>query len=492
MPLGVAFFAMPIAAHHLGPARFGLLGLAWAITEYLVLFDLGLGRTIVKFIADALRRGPDDVSEVASLATSIQLIAGVVGGALFALAAPFVVAHGLNLTGPLADEAVSMLRVVALNLPVVVLLGALRGVLEGAERFDLSNSVKTLGSAATALLPAIGAIQGESLATIFWWIFLSRSAACVLYLLAIRSALPSLHWHFPRRWTRARQLFVFSGWVFVSNAASPVLVYFDRFSLGAIVGVAAVGFYTAPYEAVTRLLLIPVSVMSSLYPALTALEVTRDRSSLVELLSSSTRSLLVLISPPLALIFAFAPVLLTLWLGPVYAAEASTALRILAVGVLANAMAHPPYIALYAMNRPDLPAKFHLAELVIHIPLTVWLVSTFGIAGAAAAWASRVWIDLLLLLTAVSRSTGMSIADAAGGRLGRVAPALAALVVLLSIAATLTSSNALLGAGLTISTVLAFGWFSWSFILRGAERAALRGLISGRLAGRSDSPAGPG
>ena len=476
---------MPIAAHYMGPARFGLLGLAWAITEYLVLFDLGLGRTIVKFIADALGRGADEVSEVASLATGIQLAAGILGGALFALAAPAIVAAGLNLQGPLAEEAVSMLRIVGLNLPIVVLLGALRGVLEGAQRFELSNSVKTLSSAASALLPAIGAIQGASLPTILWWIFLSRGAACVLYLLAIRSALPSLRWHFPRRWTRVRELFVFSGWVFVSNAASPVLVYFDRFSLGAIVGVAAVGFYTAPYEAVTRLLLIPVSLMSSLFPALSALEGSQDRRSLVQLLSSSGRSLFILIAPPLALIFAFAPTLLTLWLGPVYAAEASLALRILAVGVLANAMAHPPYIALYAMGRPDLPAKFHLAELVVHIPLTILLVSNFGIAGAAAAWASRVWIDLVLLLFAVSRSTGMSVPDAAGGQLIRVIPSLVSLVGLLVFAARLVPSHSLLATGLTVASLLAFSGIAWSFILHDAERSALRGLLAARFGGGS-------
>ena len=34
VPLALAFFVMPVAARHLGPARFGLIGLAWAITEF--------------------------------------------------------------------------------------------------------------------------------------------------------------------------------------------------------------------------------------------------------------------------------------------------------------------------------------------------------------------------------------------------------------------------------------------------------------------------
>ena len=34
-------------------------------------------------------------------------------------------------------------------------------------------------------------------------------------------------------------------------------------------------------------------------------------------------------------------------------------------------LAQPFLVMLYAKNRPDLPAKFHLLELAIHLPMTV-------------------------------------------------------------------------------------------------------------------------
>src|SRR5712671_1646663 len=91
IPLALAFFVMPVAARHLGPARFGLLGLAWAITEYLSLFDLGLGRAIVKFVADALHHDSNELSEIVSISLFAQLAAGIGGGLLFILAAPALV-----------------------------------------------------------------------------------------------------------------------------------------------------------------------------------------------------------------------------------------------------------------------------------------------------------------------------------------------------------------------------------------------------------------
>jgi len=78
------------------------------------------------------------------------------------------------------------------------------------------------------------------------------------------------------------------------------------------------------------------------------------------------------------------------------------AARILAVGFFFNALAPIPFGLLAAIDRPDINAKFHLAELCLHIPLTWWLVSTFGITGAATAWSTRAVLDAILLFSATS------------------------------------------------------------------------------------------
>ena len=182
---------------------------------------------------------------------------------------------------------------------------------------------------------------------------------------------------------------------------------------------------------------------------------------------------MVVMAPPLALIFAFAPALLQVWLGPDYAAQASTALRILTIGVFANALAQLPFVTLYAFNRPDLPAKLHLAELVIHIPLTILLVREFGIAGAAAAWTTRVGLDLCLLLAASARCTGASIGAVAGGRIARSGAAVLGLVATLLIAAALLGSTPVIAALLTVASIAGFLGLSWQWILLAPEREAI-------------------
>src|ERR1041385_1581090 len=68
----------------------------------------------------------------------------------------------------------------------------------------------------------------------------------------------------------ALELFGFGAWVTVSNLVGSIMVYIDRFVIGAQVSIAAVAFYTAPYEVLTRLGVIPAALSGALYPALAA------------------------------------------------------------------------------------------------------------------------------------------------------------------------------------------------------------------------------
>lgn len=225
------------------------------------------------------------------------------------------------------------------------------------------------------------------------------------------------------------------------------------------------------------MLLVPVSLIGSLLPALTSLEARAERERFGDLTSTSMRALMVVMAAPLALVFVFAPELLRVWLGVQYADEASTALRILAVGVFSNALAHPLFISLYAKNRPDLPAKFHLIELVIHVPLTIVLIRSFGIVGAAAAWTTRVTLDTCLLLWAAARSAESPMLTIAGGRTGRAVSAIVLLLVALFASKSLASVSVVAAFAGVIAATMAFAVVSWSWILRDQERAAITGTL---------------
>jgi O-antigen/teichoic acid export membrane protein len=409
VPLLIAAIVLPTLTHALGPARFGLLGVSWAFLEYLTLFDVGLGKATVRFVADSIARGTHDVSQITSVSLSVQLMIGTSAAVILAYFAPSLAHHVFRVDPSLMDEASRLFVVVALNLPVVLALTTFRGVLEGAQHFRLSNSIKIPVSAGSIIIPAILARMGQSLPDMLLWVLAWRALASLVTLYAIRRVIPEFRVEPPRDWRRLKSLISFGGWVAVSGVVSPMLVYFDRFALGARSGLTAVGYYTAPYEGITRLLIIPNSVIAALFPLLTGLGVVAASGRIDRLFASSIRAVTLMMCIPAAIALVFAPVILRVWMGPEYALQGELALRILSVGVLINALAHIPYTFLEAAGRPDVPAKFHMIELVIHVPFAWYMVGMYGITGAAIAWTTRVALDTTLLLTAASRIVPVSI-----------------------------------------------------------------------------------
>src|SRR2546426_1809917 len=212
LPLAVGLVAIPILTRTLGDSRFGLLALMWTIIGYFSLLDLGLGRATTRFVAQAL--GTADATrarEVAAFTAAGQTAIGVVAGALLAAATPWIVVDLLHIPEELRTEAEHAFRWLALSVPVVVLSLNLRAVLEGAQRFDLSNLIRAPHGALAFAVPAVAARPRAGLAAIRAWLPGLRGGGSLAPWIALRGALPGIRFAVsPRRGMRLA-LVVYSG-----------------------------------------------------------------------------------------------------------------------------------------------------------------------------------------------------------------------------------------------------------------------------------------
>lgn len=477
VPLLAAVAAVPLLVHSLGPARFGLLGLAWATLEYLALLDAGLTRATTQAVATALARDSRAARQIIVVSLASIVLVGTVFGLAFTAAAPWF-ADLLNVHRAYHGEAVRLFRVVGISVPVVLLMTSMRGVLEGAHRFDLSVATKIPGSIVAIVIPALGALAGWSLPTLMLLVLVARIGICIVLARLLPRAITDFAWEPPREWERLRLIGRFAAWVGVSSVVSPVLVYLDRFLLSAAAGVAAAGYYVAPYEGITRLLLVPLSLSGALFPAFAGMAArgATDDARAGRVMASALRQVFIAVLPAVAFTAAFAPWILRVWLGEDYAEYSTAALRVLAFGVLANGLAHVPFAYLQAIGRPDLTAKLHLLELVIHAPLTWWLVSRFSVPGAAIAWTFRVTLDALLLAIVsvwIRRARGYP--PRLMTRRGVIAVG-TGMTLVFALFSTLRVAWHSPGTAFGLATlyVVAFAIIAWFVALDDAERTAIR------------------
>jgi O-antigen/teichoic acid export membrane protein len=198
-------------------------------------------------------------------------------------------------------------------------------------------------------------------------------------------------------------LLAFGGWVTVSSFAVPILLYVDRFIIGASLTMAAVAYYSIPYDIVTRLWIIPASLGATLFPAFSMLTGQGKPERLASLLAHSMKWMLLTLGPAVVVITAFAGDILEIWIGAEFAQESAFPLQILAVGILINSMVHVQYAMIQGLGRPDITAKIHLLQLPLHIFLVWGLVDLWGISGAALAQSIRLSVEALLLLVTACR-----------------------------------------------------------------------------------------
>lgn len=475
LPIIVALSTIPYLVRGLGTERFGILSICWIFLGSSGIFDLGLGRATTKFVAERLGRGEtDNVPGIIWTSLLTQTAIGTVAALVCAGMILIGVVRLLNISPVSVEEARTSFFILAASLPILLAANTLRGALEATQRFDVVNCIKVPATVFVFLLPAAAVACGLSLPGILCCLVLLWICVALAYLFCCFELFPALQNGFSFDRTVLRQLFVYGGWVQVSNVLNPLLAYLDRVLLASMTSMSAVSYYTAPYDAVNRAWILPGSLSATLFPAFSSLQAGGSRQRLEELCVRALKSVLLVLGPVMLLAIAFARPILQFWLGSEFAAKSTLVLQILCIGALFNAMAVLPFSFLQGLGRPDLTARFHLMELPIYVGILWVLVSHLGIVGAALAWTLRVTLDAFLLFAAILWLKLVSPRSFASNSMRRMFASLLLFGVLL-VPAWAWGSPAF-QAGFAVLLLLVFAIVAWRFVLDGIDRNLILGV----------------
>jgi len=469
-PLLAAVPAVPLLIRAMGTDRFGVVTLAWVVVGYFSLFDFGFGRALTKLVAEKLGAGrAEDVPCLFWTSLVLMLLFGSLGAVVMAVLSPWMVHSVLRIPASIQLETLRAFYLLAASLPIVITTTALRGFLEAHQRFGLSNAVRMPLGAFTFVGPLLVLPFSSSLVPVVGVLVVARLVACfVLWGLCLRihAGLTDV---IAIRWTLASSLFHFGGWMTVSNVVSPLMVYLDRFFIGAVASISAVAYYATPWEAITKLLFAPSAIVGVLFPAFSS-GFAQDKTRTRLLFIRGVKYTFIAIFPFLLIVIVFAREALTLWVGADFARHSAVVLQWLAVGVFFNGISQVPFALVQGVGRPDITGKLHLLELPAYA-VSLWLlVHSRGVEGAAMAWTGRVAIDALILF-------GFSY------RILRTEPQILRgfLMPLGSAVLLLTLGGVPMGVytkiSFTVLTLFVFGVIAWFALLDPSERLYARSKI---------------
>lgn len=403
-PLAVAYFAIPALTAGLGTERFGVLTLAWAVLGYVSFFDLGLGRALTQAVAERLGRG-DTASVVPVVRGSLRwmIVLGLAGAAASAAAGPFVVTHALRVSAPLVPEARLTFYLLAAAVPVVIVTTGLRGVLEAFGSFGVVNALRVPMGVLTFLAPLAVLPFTRDLAAVVAVLLAARVVTLAAHAWAVARELRPLRGaSVGVGWGGVRGLLGAGSWMTVTNVVGPLMVSLDRFLIAGVASAAVVAYYTAPYEAVTKLWLVPAALTGVLFPAF-ATASAGGGAAAERLLDRGIRATLASLLPAVFVIILLAPEGLAVWLGGEFPARSTQVVQLLATGVMLNGVAQIPFVLVQGAGRAAWTAALHALELPFYLLLAWWLIGRWGVTGAALAWTVRCAVDAVAVLALAGR-----------------------------------------------------------------------------------------
>ena len=279
--------------------------------------------------------------------------------------------------------------------PLGIIASLLAGSLQGVRAFFAYNSTNLLATTLLTVTPLAAALLvGPDLPTLLAAALLARVGGLLPQTWAVARLLP-LSAPALASASEGRALMQFGGWVTIGSIVAPLLVYWDRFVIGAKLGTAAVAAYTIPFNVVVQLSLVPAALASALLPRLARISPGAEQDE-----RAATALLFALMTPAAIGLLLLLPGFLTLWVGHDVASSASLVGEILSLGLWINGFARLPHAKIHAQGRPRTATMFLLLEVIPYAVLLLVLIAAFGLAGAAAAWSLRCLADTLLLLWA--------------------------------------------------------------------------------------------
>ncbi|MDZ7371240.1 MAG: flippase [candidate division KSB1 bacterium] len=398
LPLMVALVALPLLVKGLGAERFGILALSWVVLGYFSVFDFGLGRVVINMIGERLGKGRND--EVPTIAWTglffLALLGGIMSVVLY-LASPLLVHKVLKISAELQPEALQAFRVLSVSVIFIILTVGLRAVQEAHQKFIVLNLIRSANGVLTYLAPLLLLPFTKTLRHYIGILAVIRALIMAVNAVACALQFPDIRNRAQLDFQLAKPMFRLGGWMSISNLIGPVMVYFDRFLMGAWLSVAAVTFYVTPYEIISKLLVVTSAVVQVLFPAF-SISLGADRARTTLLYNRALKILLLLFFPIALGVVLFARWALALWLSPEFAVRSTGVAQWLAIGIFLNAPGQIAYILLQAGGRPDITAKIHVIEVPFYLVLLYLGVKLFGITGAAVVWTFRLLIELFVFL----------------------------------------------------------------------------------------------
>ncbi|HEY3363395.1 MAG TPA: flippase [Methanosarcina sp.] len=392
-----------VLTSHLSPADFGTYALALTVISITgAVATLGLNEGVPRYIA--FFRGRHEEQKVHELIIS-AMIMGLIAGLLSIMFSPALFQSLAGNSFDAQGKVLSVVKILIFAVPFTILLNLTVAIYRGFDRtnvnmyfYNIIRPVSLLGFASVSVF--IGAsLKGVVFADLLSMIF--TFGIMSIYFIKKPPTKRTIKQEWKIKFSEpTRQLIRYSFPLLITATLLNIMSWIDTIMLGYFKSAEIVGIYNAVYPLVGFLSLVVASMGFVYVPVTSKLWGQNDIAPLGSIYAVMTKWCFLLTFPLFALIFIYPEYFITKLYGAQYVSGA-TALRILALGFIANSYFGFNYHTLLASGDSDFLMKCSVASAGINVVINFMLIPEYGMVGAAIGTAvSFTSIEVLMTLRA--------------------------------------------------------------------------------------------
>jgi len=307
---------------NLGREEFGVWTLAIAVVSVSQITSFGAGTAATRYVSADLGAG-DRIRAVAAVraALAIAIIGGLLVTLLAWLTAPLIATHLLLKLGDPRHTA-SILALCGAAAALQEIDNVYAGAMRGAERFDLCAKSEVPARIGIGVALAYLASTGANARTLVLSLIIMMALKAALKAMQVAVVLNSGACAIPSiARPPIQRILHFGLWQWLQSAGSAFFTAADQLLIGSLLGASALTRYSVCLQIAQYVHMLPSVMMQVIFPRLSSLGDSLDAKRGNDILRAATIAAVgtaILLAAP---IIAFAQPVLSLWVGPAFAAE---------------------------------------------------------------------------------------------------------------------------------------------------------------------------
>jgi O-antigen/teichoic acid export membrane protein len=382
----ITFILMPVVIYYIGVEEYGIYLLITAFTGYFSLLDLGIGTSLVKFVAQYHAKDEKEkVNQVLNTAFFIYLYVGIAASVGLFIVGTFFIDY-FNLDSELLWKAKIIIYILASGFITSFSMGSFKAVLSGIQRYDILALISFIMSIVGASVTVVVLILGGGIVELVFYTYCVGMMAPIITVIYCKKYMPYLEIKTSHR-NRAmvKTLFGLSMLILLLYMFSQIIYFTDSLVIGYYLGAALITFYAAS----RKLFSIPGraidAALQAMVPAaseLDALEKEKGIQMLFIRVSKYSLALLFLLGLPVMFLSRYILIHWIEWAGGNFSLYYLVA-NILIISAFFDLFNTVASKILIGMNRIKLFTGLYGVAAVMNLILSIIFVKWLGLEGVA-------------------------------------------------------------------------------------------------------------